>query len=142
MRDRRSVDELSIEELERILIIRKREERQTRLRRMEQRGRRMPGADPVEFELDIALPIQHEAAARVAPLEPPVTYDITGDVPRFEDEIEAANAYDNAAEKYHGQFATLNFKRQAKEKVRKRSKLRGLIFFSVFVIIFSFFRSL
>ncbi len=36
------------------------------------------------------MPVQHEAAAAVPPPEPPVTYDITDDVPRFEDEIEAA----------------------------------------------------
>lgn len=39
MRDKRPVDELSIEELERILAIRKREERQKRLQRMQQSGR-------------------------------------------------------------------------------------------------------
>lgn len=44
MRDKRPVDELSIEELERILAIRKREERQKHLRRLSQEGRRfMPG---------------------------------------------------------------------------------------------------
>lgn len=39
MRDKRPVDELSIEELERILAIRKREEREKRLRRMRDSGR-------------------------------------------------------------------------------------------------------
>lgn len=39
MRDKRPVDELSIEELERILAIRKREERQKRLQQMRTRGR-------------------------------------------------------------------------------------------------------
>ncbi|MBN2470811.1 MAG: class D sortase [Anaerolineae bacterium] len=39
MRDKRPVDELSIEELERILAIRKREARQDRLRRMAKQGR-------------------------------------------------------------------------------------------------------
>jgi sortase A len=39
MRDKRPVDELSIEELERILAIRKREERQGKLKRMERAGR-------------------------------------------------------------------------------------------------------
>lgn len=39
MRDKRPVDELSIEELERILAIRKREEREKRVRRMRENGR-------------------------------------------------------------------------------------------------------
>src|SRR5258706_11640819 len=39
MRDKRSVDELSIEELEKILAIRKREEREKRLDRMKRSGR-------------------------------------------------------------------------------------------------------
>jgi sortase A len=40
MRDKRPVDELSIEELERILAIRKREARQQKLRRLSEEGRR------------------------------------------------------------------------------------------------------
>ncbi|MBZ0277470.1 MAG: hypothetical protein K8I60_15095, partial [Anaerolineae bacterium] len=39
MRDKRPVDELSVEELERILAIRKREERQNKLQRMKRAGR-------------------------------------------------------------------------------------------------------
>ena len=39
MRDKRSVDELSVEELERILAVRKREERQKRLERLKRTGR-------------------------------------------------------------------------------------------------------
>lgn len=41
MRDRRSVDDLSIEELERILAIKKRQAREERMRRYEQSGRRV-----------------------------------------------------------------------------------------------------
>jgi sortase A len=52
MRDRRSVDDLSIEELEQILRIRKREQRMARLQRMEHVGRRqrdisLPETEPV-----------------------------------------------------------------------------------------------
>jgi sortase A len=53
MRDRRSVDDLSIEELERILAIKKRQAREERMRRYERSGRRVsvPGADdPLEIE--------------------------------------------------------------------------------------------
>lgn len=48
MRDRRPVDELSIEELERILAIRKREERQKRVNQLRSRGRVLdvPAANP------------------------------------------------------------------------------------------------
>jgi sortase A len=96
MRDRRPVDELSIEELERLLAIRKREARQQRLRRFEDRGRRVPIAAPVDQVTEAedrsasapTLPQQHEAALDMEPVEPPVSYDITDDVPRFEDDIE------------------------------------------------------
>jgi sortase A len=46
MRDKRSVDELSIEELERILAIRKREARQVQLRRMKRAGRVVEAHEP------------------------------------------------------------------------------------------------
>lgn len=88
MRDRRPVDELTVEELERILIIRRREERQNRLRRMGEQGRRVVTTTPVDVVPEVVEPIQHEAAAEVEPLESPVTYDITSDIPRFEDDIE------------------------------------------------------
>lgn len=98
MRDRRPVDELSIEELERVLAIRKREARQARLRRYESQGRRIAipdGALPAELQPDQELepgpdpvPQQHEAAAEVEPVEPPITYDITDEAPRFEDDPE------------------------------------------------------
>lgn len=86
MRDRRPVDELSIAELERVLAIRRREARQERLRRLDDHGRRVAGAvleDPLPAPLE-----QHEAAQQVPAPEPPVTYDLTDDVPRFEDELE------------------------------------------------------
>ncbi len=89
MRDKRPVDELSIEELERILAIRKREERRKRLRRYDDRGRRLPVTltDDAPPAPEPALPPQqHEAALAVPPPEPPITYDLTDELPRFEDE--------------------------------------------------------
>lgn len=88
MRDRRPVDELSIEELERILVIRRREARQQRLQRYQSEGRRLPMPDVVTVEEEPPAPQQHEAAADLPPVEPPVTYDLTDDVPRFEDEVD------------------------------------------------------
>jgi sortase A len=91
MRDKRPVDELSIDELERILVMRKREARQEQLRRFGTLGRRLPMPSPIDVPPEplMSPPQQHEAAEDVPPVEPPVTYDITDDIPRFEDEIEA-----------------------------------------------------
>jgi sortase A len=89
MRDKRPVDELSIEELERILAIRKREERLKRLRRYDDRGRRLPvtlADDAPPAPEPAPPPQQHEAAATLPPPEPPVTYDLTDELPRFEGE--------------------------------------------------------
>jgi sortase A len=91
MRDKRQVDDLSIDELERILVLRKREARQDQLRRLGTVGRRVPMPSPIDVPPEplFSPPQQHEAAEDLPPVEPPVTYDITDDVPRFEDEIEA-----------------------------------------------------
>ena len=99
MRDKRPVDELSIEDLERVLAIRKRETRQKRLQRYVNEGRRLPAASPADEEpLPVLMPQQHEAAEDVPPVEPPVTYDMTGDVPRFEDDLEAEYRQKDAAD--------------------------------------------
>jgi hypothetical protein len=55
MPDRRPVDQVSTQELERILAIRKREERVRRLRRLEVQGRVAPMDQP-EPETGDALP--------------------------------------------------------------------------------------
>lgn len=89
MRDKRTVDELSIEELERILVIRRRQARQERLQSLRKQGRRIAGPEPSPAEPPQALPPQqHEAAVGLAPVEPPVTYDLTDDVPHFEDDLD------------------------------------------------------
>jgi sortase A len=104
-RDKRTVDELSIEELEQILAIRKREERMKRFRDGQTKERTMAVSLPTAPEMiaengeDMSVrsmvPIaptgvvlqQHEASAIVAPPEAPLTYDITQEKPYFEDEI-------------------------------------------------------
>lgn len=63
MRDRRSVDELSIEELEQVLAIKKRQAREATLRRLQGEGRIVE----VNAARDTAPP---SAAARNAPIEP------------------------------------------------------------------------
>lgn len=89
MNDKRSVGELSVEELERILAIRKREERMTRYRRQDD-GRTLPMPPPDQQGVpSLTSPqnrqlMQHERASAVpAPVEP-LTYDLTEEVPHFE----------------------------------------------------------
>ena len=55
MPDRRSVDDLSIEELEEILRMKKREARLERLRTFEEQGRRTSGA-PITSDYEVRLP--------------------------------------------------------------------------------------
>jgi sortase A len=87
MRDKRPVDELSIEELERILVIRKREARLARLHRYEGRRVAAPGgADDILVEEDAEPdPAPVEAAAGPSTETPQVYYE---DSPRFEDELD------------------------------------------------------
>ena len=93
MRDKRPVDELSIEELERVLAIRKREARQTQLQRMKRDGRvvAVPEAPPIQAAPPPAAPttngdhsepvVVEKPRRKVAP--PPIK-----GAPRFEDEVE------------------------------------------------------
>ncbi|MBL8130999.1 MAG: hypothetical protein JNL42_04010, partial [Anaerolineae bacterium] len=60
MRDKRPVDELSIDELERILAIRKREERQKQLERMRRAGRLIDSAQETPPEAPSAPPVEPE----------------------------------------------------------------------------------
>ncbi len=97
MRDKRPVDELSIEELERILAIRKREARQDRMRRYEpRRVAAPPSVDPPPanvIESSANEPIAPESIAPpavvVSPSEPapaPETAYTLDEEPRFEDD--------------------------------------------------------
>jgi sortase A len=78
VRDRRSVDDLTIEELERILAIRKRQARLERLRRYGKVGRRVEDVPPPEpddlieappAEAEAAPPDQEEPADSAPPVE-------------------------------------------------------------------------
>lgn len=79
MRDKRPVDELSVEELERILVIKKREERQAKMNRMRQNGRVLsePALHPPQSAVvsaeEVVQPPPPTSGARYDPL------------PRFED---------------------------------------------------------
>jgi sortase A len=81
MRDKRPVDELSIEELERVLAIRKREERQRQLQRMQRAGRVMPGEKPTSAAqpapLETVQPALIAASAPAAVTPPPRTETVS-----------------------------------------------------------------
>lgn len=57
MRDRRPVDELSVEELERILAVKKREARQNQMARMKRSGRVVPAAQDTDRAAKIKKPL-------------------------------------------------------------------------------------
>jgi sortase A len=82
MPDKRPVDELSIEELERILAIRKREARQKQLQRMQRSGRvvTQQPSQPVAPNLP-ANPVPSNSA--------PPNPLATSNAPRFEDDVQA-----------------------------------------------------
>ena len=91
MRDKRPIDELSTEELERILSIRRREERMERFQRQQENGRVVAVPLPEESKALATTdssttiePKQHEAASGVQSPDYPETYDITEDMPHFE----------------------------------------------------------
>jgi len=90
MRDKRTVDELSIEELEQILMIRKREARMQRFRGQDNRRVDVPPptALPPAAPPQLAAPVETLA---ITPAPMPDIPQFTDDgVPRFEDEAPAA----------------------------------------------------
>lgn len=106
MRDKRPVDELSVEELERILAIKKREERQQKMDRMRQSGRMVNDSVTVSqppAATSAASPKQHPPQSAIfdaangssqsssEPLPNSVRYDPT---PQFEDAPEAISSPD------------------------------------------------
>lgn len=104
-RDKRTVDELTIEELEQILAIRKREERMKRFRDGQGKDRMMaiplPSSEIEDTDEADDMPPhaliapapsgtmlqQHEASTLVPAPSAPLTYDITAEKPHFEDDI-------------------------------------------------------
>jgi sortase A len=86
MRDRRAVDELSIEELERILAIRKREQRMQRLERMRQSGRIVDTPDAPAGNGHVE--IESTRVEQPKPQRPAPPAAETDAAPRFEDDGE------------------------------------------------------
>lgn len=93
MPDKRTVDELSIEELERILAIKKREVRQKQLRRMRNNGR-VVGVEPPTASVKSTPPAAKNATSDPTGL-PAQTIDLPANAvqqraitPQFEDDVE------------------------------------------------------
>ena len=83
MRDKRPVDELSIEDLERVLAIRKREQRQQRLERMRQTGRVL---ETPETPAPVQTIVQQPVSVRPTPTVAARTLQPAPSAPAFEDE--------------------------------------------------------
>lgn len=104
MRDRRPVDELSIDELERVLAIRKREERMQRLERMRQTGRiiETPAANLATPPLETVRLVNANGPAEVVrAISPNTVKQVPQDnaavetAPRFEDDIFSEPRHDD-----------------------------------------------
>jgi sortase A len=90
MRDKRPVDELSIEELERILAIRKREARMQRLQRMQRDGRLVAGEEAAEAPAPApqpALAAANGASLAIASYPAPARYEDTGEPMYLDDSV-------------------------------------------------------
>ena len=92
MRDKRPVDELSIEELERILVVRKREARLARMRRYEGSSRIIaPEVVPTQPDLAVEQKEKEPASTPhpepVKPTPPPIPQEYYEEDPQFEDEF-------------------------------------------------------
>ncbi|NJL95001.1 MAG: sortase [Anaerolineae bacterium] len=95
MRDKRTIDELSTEELERILLMRKRQQRLERFRGMDERRLDvpLPEAQPAleAVALPNAAPLAVQAEAPLPAIAPrvPTPPAYLDEVPRFEEDLEA-----------------------------------------------------
>jgi len=72
MRDKRPVDELSVEELEQVLAIKRREERQQRMQRMQRTGRVIETVDSASPESDAPVPPPADTVPPPPPAHDPV----------------------------------------------------------------------
>jgi sortase A len=93
MRDKRAVDELSVDDLEKVLAIRKRRERETRMQRLQRAGRVVapPSADALPAAESADTRVMAEAAA--LPLQPAPMPLLAGGAPQFEDEGGGQSAF-------------------------------------------------
>jgi sortase A len=103
MRDKRTVEELSVEELERILAVRRRQERQGKLERMRRSGR------TVETQTNGGKQHPPESAilaAATVPGQPALKPDSSenGGLPRFVDGAEGAAAADPERDRFWKSF--------------------------------------
>lgn len=94
MRDKRTVDELTVDELERILAIKKRQDRQQKLQRMERAGRLL-NPEAQSAPLPSPIPLAESAVSQPASILPPELERVVNPppaprvrevAPRFEDD--------------------------------------------------------
>jgi sortase A len=135
MRDKRPVDELSVAELERILAIKKREERQQRMERMQKSGRvvemdsqEAPVSEPVSAPEAVMPPPAHDpVAAALAALTHPANKETPQSQPR---PAEAGTPYfDESA------YAVPPATRRATKRARRRVMDRLLLLLEVAAVI-------
>ncbi len=86
-RDKRTVDELSIQELERVLAVRRREERQKQMERLKRDGRVVDAPTAIAEADDFDLPPMPEPRFTPStPAEPMFLPSVDGPAPLFEDD--------------------------------------------------------
>lgn len=135
MRDKRPVDELSIEELERVLAIRKREARQQRMQRMQKTGR-------VIETVDVAEPAP-PAPQQNEPLPPPPEHDpvaaalasLTQPVPREVPSLRETSVPREAAPRFDEAADPTPTSRKVNKRARRRAIDRLLLLVEVIAVV-------
>ncbi|MCC6802602.1 MAG: sortase [Anaerolineae bacterium] len=123
MRDKRPVDELSVDELERVLAIKRREERMQVMERMQRSGRvvevvDMPPVETTAAEAAMPAPAHDPVAAALASLTQPVMRESAPPV-------EAAPRFDEVAENH----------RQTNPKARRKVMDRFLLGIEILAVL-------